>query len=151
MIARQDPHEVLAELSTDLGLSWTTLARMIGVTPTAIRKWRKGDSISSDNRRKISRARGFLELLTRNANPLEDVGSWLEIKVSGDSTLTAVDLFAGERMDLVLDLASARISPHEALEAFDPDWRSHHAADQAFKVVRASDGLPAIVETNSEQ
>jgi hypothetical protein len=147
MIGRQDPHAVLTELSQDLGLSWSTLSRLVGVSPTAIRKWRRGEPINADNRRALSRVRAFLELLTRNASPLEDVASWLEMKVSDDATITAVDLFVADRMDLVLDLASARVSPHEALDSFDPEWRARYASDGRFEVVRVGDGMPAIVET----
>ncbi len=151
MIARRDPHEVLLELSREWGLSWSTLARLMNVSPTAIRKWRKGEAISSDNRHSISRVGAFLELLRRNANPLEDVASWLEMKVSNDATVTHIDFYAGGRMDLVLDLVSARISPQEALESYDPEWRAHYAADDNFEVVRAADGAPAIVEKKRER
>jgi hypothetical protein len=150
MIARQDPHEVLAELSGRYGLSWSTLAKLVAVSPTAIRKWRKGDAISADNRRALSRVRAFLDLLERNASPLEDVASWLEMRVSDDATVTAVDLYVAERMDLILDLASARTSPHGALQSFDSEWRSKFARDTKFRVVRASDGMPAIVETGQD-
>lgn len=150
MIARQDPHEVLTELSHRFGLSWSTLARLMTVSPTAVRKWRKGDSISSDNRRALSRLRAFLEMLTQNASPLDDVGSWLEVKISDDATVTPVDLYTGDRIDLILDLASARVSPHEVLGAFDPEWRSRYASDANFKIVRASDGAPAIVEAGRD-
>ncbi len=150
MIARQDPHEVLSELSETYGLSWSTLSRLVAVSATAIRKWRKGDAISADNRRALSRVRAFLDLLERNASPLEDVASWLEMKVSDDATVTAVDLYVADRIDLILDLASARISPHEALQEFDSEWRAKYTSDTNFKVVRASDGMPAIVETGRD-
>jgi hypothetical protein len=122
----------------------------VAVSATAIRKWRKGDAISADNRRALSRVRAFLDLLERNASPLEDVASWLEMKVSDDATVTAVDLYVADRIDLILDLASARISPHEALQAFDPEWRAKYTRDTNFQVVRASDGMPAIVETGRD-
>lgn len=150
LIARQDPHEVLTELSREFGLSWSTLARLMSVSPTAIRKWRQGATPSADNRQAVSRIRAFLELLQRNASPLDDVASWLEVKISSDATITAVDLYAADRPDLILDLASARISPHEALQRFDPEWRSRYARDSNFEVVRAADGKPAIVEAGRD-
>jgi hypothetical protein len=150
MISRQEPHEVLAELSGAFGLSWSTLSRLIAVSPTAVRKWRKGEAISADNRRALSRLRAFLDLLERNASPLQDVASWLEVRISDDATITAVDLYVADRIDLILDLASARISPHEALQAFDPEWRAKYASDTKFQVVRASDGMPAIVEAGQD-
>ncbi len=76
-VALRDPRELLRELSHRHGLSWTTIARLAGVSPTAVRKWRRGEAISSGSRRSLARAVAFLEMLNEHAAPIIDVGTWL--------------------------------------------------------------------------
>src|SRR4051794_33695231 len=144
VIAQREPRELLDELATAWGLSWAVIAHMVGVSSAAVRKWRRGESITGDNRRGIARVVAFLEAVTQCVNPLNDVASWLEMPISDDTDYTGLDLYAAGQLDLVLDLAAQAIGAHEALDAFDSAWREK--ADRRFTVVDASDGLPAIVE-----
>ncbi len=146
VIAQREPRELLDELATAWGLSWALIARLVGVTSAAVRKWRRGESITGDNRRGIARVIAFLESVTQSANPLSDVASWLEMPISDDTDYSAIDLYGAGELDLVLDLAAQAIGAHDALDRFDPAWRDK--ADRRFTVIEAPDGLPAIVDVD---
>jgi hypothetical protein len=145
LAARRDPGDVLEELATEWGLSWTTVARMVGVTPTAVRKWRRGEPITGANRRRLARVLAFLEWL-RRTYPIGDPASWLDMPFADASTLTISDLYGANRIDLVFELVGGRMRAEAVLDAFDPDWRVAYPSDKRFKVVTAPDGEAAIVE-----
>lgn len=144
--ALRDPRDVLRELSRGHGLSWATIARLAGVTPTAVRKWRRGDTIGSVSRRSLARAATFLQMLDEHSSPITEIGTWLEMPLSDQSTLTAVDVYSGGRVELLLDFAARRLSSHAVLDAFDKDWREHHPADRRFAVVVADDDSLTVIE-----
>lgn len=143
VIARSDPYSLLDELGTTYGLSWTTVARMVAVSPTAIRKWRKGEKISADNRSRLALAVAFMHTVERF--PIEHPASWIEMPVSPQTTLRHIDIFELNRIDLLLELVGGRMTAHEALDELDPEWRQHHGVDERFAVVEAGDGRKSIV------
>lgn len=149
IVALQESSELLDALAMRLGLSWATLARMVGVSDTAIRKWRRGEPVAAENRRRLARATAFLQMLA-DVFPVEDPGSWLEMRISEDSTVRAVDVYAEGRPDLLFELVGRRLTPQQVLDAFDPEWRQNYGRDERFTVIPASDGEMAIVERNSK-
>jgi hypothetical protein len=147
--AQTDPADLLTAVAEDLGMSWNLLARLMGVSPTAIRKWRRGQPITPDNRRQLALVIAFSEAL-HEVNPrITDASLWLETRLNRATTLTGADLFAAGRIDALLDVASERMSATEALEIFDPQWKRHYPADENFSVVVADDGITSIVPTGS--
>ncbi len=144
LVALQEPSELLADLADRCGLSWTSVGRMVGVTDAAVRKWRRGETIGPENRRRLARAVAFLEILGNF--PVGDVATWLEMRLSEDATITPLDLYVEGRHDLLFDFVSRRASAHQALDAFDSNWRTAYANDPTFVVVPAPDGEMAIVE-----
>jgi transcriptional regulator with XRE-family HTH domain len=149
--AMRSPSSLLHQLSREYGLSWATIARLAGVTATAVRKWRRGETVSAENRRSIARAVTFLEMLTQNAGPLEDMGSWLEMPLSDAATVTPLDLYAAGEFTALLEHAGGHLRAHAMLDQFDPDWREHYARDVAFEVVEAEDGHLSITERASAE
>jgi hypothetical protein len=145
VIGIQDPQELLDELATRYGLSWTTIARMVGVTDAAIRKWRRNEHIGPENRRRLARATAFIQILN-DTFPVGDVASWLEMRIADDATVTALDLFSEGRVDLLFELVGRRMSPHQVLESFDVTWRDTYRVSSRFVVTEGVDGMPAIVE-----
>jgi DNA-binding transcriptional regulator YiaG len=144
-IALRDPHDLVQELG-DRGLSWATVARLVGVSSTAVRKWRRGEPITGENRRNLAAAIAFLDLIREVSNPLDDPGSWLEMPLTDVATVTAVDLYAADGGKLLLDWASGRRTPTQMLDSFDAEWRSRYAADSQFEVVSDDEGRAMIVE-----
>ena len=147
-VAVQEPAILLDALSAEFGLSWTTIARMVGVTDAAVRKWRRGEPIAPENRRRLARGVAFIQIL--GTFPVRDAASWLEMRISEEATITAVDLFSDGRADLLFELVGNRATPHEVLEGFDPNWRRNYAADERFEVVDAPDGQPAITQRRDQ-
>jgi len=145
-VALRDPHDLVSDLS-ERGLSWSTIARLIGVTSTALRKWRRGETITGENRRKLAMAVAFLDLVKTALSPLEDASSWLEMPLADEVTVTAADIYAAGGVNILLDWASGRLTAEAMLDAFDKDWRSHYATDERFALALADDGQPVIVET----
>jgi hypothetical protein len=144
--AMRDPRELLRELSHGYGLSWAAIARLALVSPTAVRKWRRGDAISPDKRRAIARGVTFLQMLGENFGPLKDIGSWLEMPLSDQATLTPLDLYIAGQVGILLDHVSGHLAAHAMLDAFAPDWRERYARDARFTVEDAGDGHLSIVE-----
>ena len=147
--ALRDPRDLLEELAAGRGLSWSTIAQLVGVTDTAIRKWRRGTPISGDNRRSLASALVFLDMVGEALNPLHDASSWLELPLADNASLTPVDIYAEGGVNLLLDWASGRLDPNQMLDQFDSAWRSTYASDDRFGLVHDEDGMPILVERAS--
>lgn len=145
IIAQQDLNDLLSAACDDYGMSWNILAQLVGVTPTAVRKWRKGQAITPDKRRRLALAIAFCSALGEVNPRITDPALWLEMPLHQATTLTGATLSAEGYTDLLLDLAAERIDATTALDAYDRDWRVRHPADDRHEVVTAEDGLPAIV------
>jgi hypothetical protein len=144
LVALQEPSQLLEDLSDRVGLSWASIGRMVGVTDAAVRKWRRGETIGPENRRRLARAVAFLEILS--SFPVGDVATWLEMRLSEEASITALDLYVEGRHDLLFDFVSRRASAHQVLESFDANWRRAYGPDEKFMVIDGPDGEPAIVE-----
>jgi hypothetical protein len=145
VVGLQDPAQLLEALAVEWGLSWAAIARLLGVSATAIRKWRRGDQITSQNRRRLARLSAFLETLCASY-PIGDVASWLEMQISDEAVVTPVDLYTANRIDLLLDLAGRRETARAVLDRFADDWRDRYAVDAQFDVITAPDGQRSIVQ-----
>ena len=131
---------LLQELSTDRGLGWSEIARLSGVSVSAVRKWRAGESISSDRRRSLARLASFLDLLEEG--PVSEPAGWLNMRLSDQTTVTAADLYiAGHPQDL-LEHAQGHLEVEQLLDRCAPDWRS--ASRSEWKIVELPDGERAL-------
>jgi hypothetical protein len=140
------PAGLLEELALTRGLSWHTIAGMIAVTPTAIRKWRRGTSLTGDNRQQLASLVAFFDLLERTDNPPQDIGSWVEMPVSKDSTLTPAAIYRAPGGSwLLLEWVRGALDTVSLLDRHDPAWRSATAPDAGFQVGIGPDGERAII------
>jgi hypothetical protein len=144
-LAQRSPMELLGMLAEEFGLSWTLIAKLLGVSPTSVRKWRRGETLTPENRRGVARLVAFLQVLQEAAPNICDPASWLEIRISDEAIVTPADLYVMGRCELLLDLAGFRYAPHEVLYALDPKWRQRYAPDERHTVIIAPDGQPSIV------
>ncbi len=119
---------LLDELSADRGLTWAEIARLSGVTVSAVRKWRAGESTSSDNRRALARLAAFLDLL-EEVGPVGDAAGWLGMRLKEHHTATAADLYCDGHADDVLEYARGHLSAGDVLDHWNPDWRSETRAE----------------------
>lgn len=128
--------EQLEELS-EMGFSWRGVAKMLGVSVPATQKWRRGEGVSSENRRRLSDILGACELLTERRY-VADVVSWLEVPLVPGIPVTPIDLWAAGEQRLVFQRAIEKVSPEEVLTRFQPDWRERYQSD--FETFRDVDG-----------
>jgi hypothetical protein len=61
------------------------------------------------------------------------------MRIADSATVTHTELYP-THIDLLYELATRRVQPHEALDLFDVRWRDKYAVDSRFKVVDAADG-----------
>ncbi|HEY3866179.1 MAG TPA: hypothetical protein VGL54_08855 [Solirubrobacteraceae bacterium] len=142
--ARHDGKELLDELALRRGLAWQTIATMLGVTSAAIRKWRRGGSVAPENRAKLATLVAFFEQIEE---PIADLGSWVEMCVREDTTLTPAEIYrAGPQARwLLIEWTSGNIDTVTMLNRFDDSWRENYARDPNFRVGVGPDGERAIV------
>jgi transcriptional regulator with XRE-family HTH domain len=144
-LAQGETASLLSELASTHGLSWRLIGKLLGVSQTSIRKWRRGESVTPEHRRRIAMLLAFLERLHESSPSMCEEASWLEMRISEESTLTPADLYAMRRYELLFDLAGLHRAPHEVLVAFDPGWRVKYGVDERYEVQLAADGQPSIV------
>ena len=135
--SRLGTESLLEELATDRGLGWSEIARLCEVSVSAVRKWRAGESISSDHRRSLARLASFLDLL-EDVGPVDEPAGWLNMRLSDQTTVTAADLYiAGHPQDL-LEHAQGILEVEQLLDRCAPDWRT--ASRSEWKIVTLPDG-----------
>ena len=139
--SRLGTESLLEELATDRGLGWSEIARLCEVSVSAVRKWRAGESISSDHRRSLARLASFLDLL-EDVGPVDEPAGWLNMRLSDQTTVTAADLYiAGHPQDL-LEHAQGILEVEQLLDRCAPDWRT--ASRSEWKIVTLPDGERAL-------
>jgi hypothetical protein len=144
-LAQNNPADLLETLGEDLGMPWSLVAELIGVSPTAIRKWRKGGALTPDSRIRLARLVAFCQVIAELEPRITDPALWLQTQLAAATSLTAKDLYAAGHADQLLDLAAQRASRTEVLDAFSANWRSIYPADDHHRVVIAPDGVPSII------
>lgn len=143
--AKASGQQILVRLS-EIGFAWRDIARIVGVSVPAVRKWRRGEGMTGENRLRLAKIIALIELLEQQL--INEPVSWLEMPAKDGVSLSAMDLLVSGRFDLVLDLARAGSERRPAdpiLDAFNPNWRSRYI-DTAHEVYIESDGMPAIRE-----
>jgi hypothetical protein len=139
-LARQDPAELLDQLSGS-GFAWRDIARMVGVSVPALRRWRAGELPNGDNRRGIAQLLAFAEII-RDDHLVFEPASWMEVPIVGGAPTTPIDLYAAGHLDGVFDLAAGQCSPEAALDTADQGWREKYRSD--WEIDTAEDGQPYI-------
>ena len=138
-LAKKPPKVLLNRLAMEYGMSWSGIAQAIGVRVQAIRKWRVGDSISTENRIALSKVVSTLDILQEL---IDDPAGWLEMPVLEGYNLRHLDLLAHKNHQLLLDLAFKFITPEDVLQSTNPNWKTEMYLEH--EVFTAEDGLPAI-------
>lgn len=137
--ARRSAREMLDDLAA-LGFAWRDIARLVGVTVPAVRKWRNGEPIAGPNRWALARLLAFVKTL-RSDHLIDEVASWMEMPIAG-STLTGIDVYGmGHVLPLLLH-GTDHLKVDQLLLRVDP--LGEHRPDDRFEVVTAPDGLPAV-------
>ncbi len=143
---KRAPADLLLELA-DLGFSWTAIARIVGVSIPAIRKWRHGEPTTGENRRSLAKLVALVGVL-ENDHLIADVASWLDIPLA-ESNITGIDVLVDGRIPDLVEHAAQHIGSAELLDRSFPDWRD--SLDNQFEVYQAEDGERAIRMRNGDE
>lgn len=138
----QSPSVLLEDMFLNKGFSWTSLAKMMRVSIPAIRKWRKGDSISGENRRRLSILAAFIDVLEEHYK-VSDPASWMEMPLMEDPPVTAVEIYANGNFQVLLEYAGGHFDAAAVLDESMPGWRESHVPSE-FEVFTGPDGEPAF-------
>ncbi len=101
--ARAGLAALLADLTSGHGLGWSEVARLVGVSVPAVRKWRHGGDVTPTRLNSLGRLAAFLEML--GEEDVQDPAAWLNLPF--DAALADVhsksDIYqAGGALDLLL-------------------------------------------------
>jgi len=145
--ARRGLQELLDELA-DAGFAWRDIARLVGVSVPALRKWRHGESATGSNRRAVASLVAFARLLAER-HLVNDVSSWLEMPLHPDAPVTGLDLYEADRLDLLYDRASLHMTDEQALDIYEPGWRDTYRSE--VEVFVADDGKTGLRVKNPDE
>lgn len=134
------PTELLDELA-DLGFGWRDIARMVGVSVPALRRWRNAELPTGENRRAIAQLLAFAQIISED-HMVFGPASWMEVPVVEGAPTTRIDLYAAGHLDVVLDLATQHCTPEAAMDAAEPGWRDRYRSD--WETAIGADGQPYI-------
>src|SRR6185369_2681939 len=115
----------LRELSEERGLSWTAIAKLLGVTVQTLRNWRRGDEVSGENRGKLAELAAYLDLLWSQSG-IEDPAGWMEVPILRGIPLTPIDAYARGFLPLLLEYSCNRVTAEAILNAVEPQWREKY-------------------------
>ncbi len=135
-VAKRPAIEMLDELARR-GFAWRDIARLVGVSVPAVRRWRQGESPTGPHLLAIARLLAFTEIL-RVDHLVSDVARWLEMPLVAEAPLTGIDMAADGRYVDLLDLATGHETPEAALDRWQPGWRERFSSQ--FEVFEAADG-----------
>jgi transcriptional regulator with XRE-family HTH domain len=125
----------------DRGLSWAEIADTAGVTPAAVRKWRRGENATGPKRLAVAELLALMDTLSDLA--VAEPAAFLISPVHPEAVVTFLEVYRAGRADLVLDLACQRKSATEVLDAYDGSWRD--TLERRFVVELDDDGMGVLV------
>lgn len=134
--------DLLEELSFERGMGWSDIAEVVGVSISAIRKWRKGYDASPESRTKLARIAAMLDVLDEKVK-VADPAQWLEmdLPLGPGFFIRPLDLYLQGHVAAIIDLAEERKFMHEVLDEVSPDWRTSRSD---FEVFADTDGERSI-------
>ncbi len=138
--------DLLAELRRR-GLLWSKVAEIVGVTETAVRKWRKGAAIDSTHRHRLSRIAALGQIYDDYAIPGSPTafGEWLDSNIVSRFSATPMQLLALNResdvavlqplLDWMLEEPDATHAERLLDQYLGTQWREDAQEEQHFRIV----------------
>jgi hypothetical protein len=134
-LRRRSVAAVLDEIA-DTGLAWRDIARVIGVSVPAVRRWRQGESATPENHIAVARFAALMATLKELG--VDDVATWLEMPIDEAAPITGLDLAVEGKFADLCELALDEVTGAELLDARTPHWRTRYRRE--YEVFRATDG-----------
>jgi transcriptional regulator with XRE-family HTH domain len=137
---------LLEELTSDRGMGWSDIGEVVGVSVSAIRKWRKGGEASPNSRSKLSRIAALLDVLEEKAL-VQDPAAWMEMDLPLEAGyfIRPLDIYLEGHVTDLVDLAEQRQTVTHVLDQVRPNWRESRSD---FEVFRDTDGERSIRRRN---
>lgn len=143
--------DMLSELRSS-GLLWSVVARYVGVSDAALRKWRRGGSIDVEHRRRLARLTALARLFSSYAINTSSAGfaEWLDLRIIPNFSATPLDLLRLHRhgpassLQPLLDWMLEQPDGEHAEDLLDrylsDDWRDDRDEEQRYRIVRDKNG-----------
>lgn len=133
---------LLEELASDRGMGWSDIAEVVGVSISAVRKWRKGGVASPESRSKLARIAALLDVLEEKG-VIEDPAAWMEMNFTLEPGyfIRPLDLYLEGHITELIELAEQRQTTAQVLDQVRPNWRQSRSD---FEVYLDVDGERAI-------
>src|SRR5262249_10043468 len=152
----QPAADLLDELR-EQGLLWSAVAQVVGVTDTAVRKWRKGQPIDAQHLQRLARLVSLARLYAGYAEPGTSTAfaEWLAMPISPPFSPTPLDILplapddqAHELQSLLDWMLDQPDSDHaEALldRYLGATWREAAQEERRFRIVTNAVGERTLV------
>jgi transcriptional regulator with XRE-family HTH domain len=133
---------LLEELASERGMGWSDIAEVVGVSISAVRKWRKGGDASPGSRSKLARIAALLDVLEEKGL-VQDPAAWMEMDLPLDLGyfIRPLDLYLEGHVLPLIDLAEQRQTVAQMLDQVKPNWRANRSD---FEVFVDTDGQRSI-------
>lgn len=124
---------LLEELTGERGMGWSDIAEAVGVSVSAIRKWRKGGVASPESRTKLARIAALLDVLEEKGL-VEDPAAWIEMDFALEPGyfIRPLDLYLEGHMTELIELAEQRQTTAQVLDRVKPNWRQSRSDFEVF-------------------
>jgi transcriptional regulator with XRE-family HTH domain len=133
---------LLMELASDRGMGWSDIAEVVGVSVSAVRKWRKGGVASPESRSKLARIAALLDVLEEKG-VIDDPAAWVEMNFTLEPGyfIRPLDLYLEGHVTELIELAERRQTTAQVLDRVRPNWRQSRSD---FEVYLDVDGQRSI-------
>jgi len=133
---------LLEELAGERGMGWSDIAEIVGVSVSAVRKWRQGGLASPESRSKLARVAALLDVLEEKGL-IEDPAAWMEMDFTLEPGyfIRPLDLYLEGHVTELVELAEHRQTTAQVLDRVRPNWRQSRSE---FEVVLDDDGERSI-------
>ena len=125
--------ELLKELATNRGMGWSDIAEVLGVSISAIRKWRKGGDASPGSRSKLARIAALLDMLEEKML-IADPATWMEMDLPLEPGyfIRPLDLYVEGHVNGLIEIAEQRQTIPAVLDQVRPEWRKSRSDFEIF-------------------
>lgn len=143
--------DLLSELRQH-GLLWSVIAEAVGVSDTAVRKWRRGQSIEPVHHRRLRRFVALGQLYREYALPVRqtDFAEWVDTRIVASFSATPLHVIKMTRdgdtgnlqplLDWMLQQPGGQ-SSEELLDRYlSTAWRQEAQEEQRFRIVTNAAG-----------
>ncbi len=124
---------LLEELASDRGMGWSNIAEVLGVSISAIRKWRKGCDASPASRLKLARIAALLDVLEEKCL-IQGPAAWMEMDLPLEAGyfIRPLDLYVEGHVTALIELAEQRQTVTQVLDQVRPNWRESRSDYEVF-------------------